>query len=184
MTGEMEKFQTKKAVFTKENLHEVTNIASHYFEDRSDAEDLAQEVFLRLLGLIENDQFTWTGFGPFMSWCHKTVRNMALTALRSRQIHQRALLALSDDTDTALVQQVDLSPESAASLSASLPAGQRDCYTLYYIEGLSYEDTAKRLGLSESTVRSQCSRAKQTLFKTFSSGPCKKQPASAFDEWI
>lgn len=161
----MEKRQTQKEVFTKNNLDEVTNIASHYFEDSADAEDLAQEVFLRLVGLIDNDQFEWTGFGPFMSWCHKTVRNMALSVLRSRQIHQKAMQTLTYDSNSAQANPTDFCLETPTTLSGRIPSGQRDYYFLYYIEGLSYEDIAARLGLSESTVRSQCSRVKQTILK-------------------
>ena len=165
MTGEMDKFQTKRAVFTKENMHEVTNIASHYFEDSADAEDLAQEVFLKLVCLIDNGLFEWTGFEPFMSWCHKTVRNMALSVLRSRQIHQKAMQTLTYDSNSDQMIQTEISLETPTTLSGRIPSGQRDYYFLYYIEGLSYEDIAARLGLSESTVRSQCSRVKQTILK-------------------
>jgi RNA polymerase sigma-70 factor (ECF subfamily) len=57
----------------------------------------------------------------------------------------------------------ELSAAELLSLVQSLPSGFRAVFNLYAIEGYSHKEIAGKLGIEESTSRSQFTRAKQLL---------------------
>lgn len=164
MTGVMDHSETKAKVFTDENYNEVKRIALRYFPNDADAKDLAQELFMRVLDLVESNAFEWTGRGQFMKWCHITVRNMALAQLRSERRHR--ILAKENCMPVLSDVMTDISPEAASALGEQLSDNQRRYYVLHYLEGQDYQEIARSQGLAVSTVQSQCSRAKKAICKT------------------
>ena len=138
---------------------QVLRTAYRILGNWADAEDVAQEVFLRLYrhGLgFQND-------AVLGGWLYRVTVNLCLDRARSRRPTE----------ELAELASQDASPESAASgeerkrrlmrALAALPAKERAAVVLREIEGLSTGEVAAILGSSEGTVRSQISQALSRL---------------------
>ena len=132
-----------------------------------DAEDLTQEVFVRVFRSLS----TYTP-GTFEGWLHRITTNLYLDqARRKAKIRYDAL---ADDAETRLPSKT-LSPdaqvldglfdEDVESALAALPPDFRAAVVLCDIEGLSYEEIADVLGLKLGTVRSRLHRGRTMLRK-------------------
>lgn len=139
----------------------MMGVCLRYIGDRETAQDVLQDGFLKVFTHIE----TYTGTGSFEGWLRKIFVNSALEQLRKQDV-----LRESTDLDsTAELAQTDSSPLadiSAAELMRliqSLPDGFRTVFNLFAIEGYSHKEIAEQLQITESTSRSQYTRAKQLL---------------------
>lgn len=139
----------------------MMGVCLRYIGDRETAQDVLQDGFLKVFTHIE----TYTGTGSFEGWLRKIFVNSALEQLRKQDV-----LRESTDLDsTAELTQTDSSPLadiSAAELMRliqSLPDGFRTVFNLFAIEGYSHKEIAEQLQITESTSRSQYTRAKQLL---------------------
>ncbi len=119
----------------------------------SDAEDLAQLVFVKALEALP--RYEQRGV-PFGGWLFRLARNVVIDHIRTNREHVE-LDALTERTDgsagpeaTALArQQMD---EIAAAL-AELTDEQRDAIALRFFAGLSAREAAAAMGKQEGTVR-------------------------------
>lgn len=146
----------------------VFNIAYKFVGRYDDAEDLTQEVFVRLLRALP----TWDRRASFDTWLSSVSRNHCIDHYRrlrrenARFTHDvdpddlyiedplgRPDVALEAESDVALVRQ------ALAQLSPTL----RDAVALRDVHELSYEDIAARLKLPEGTVKSRINRGRQEL---------------------
>jgi RNA polymerase sigma-70 factor (ECF subfamily) len=125
-----------------------------YLESQDEAEDVVQDVFLRVL---KNDALPEN----FRAWIYKIARNRCLDVIRKRNRRPDAQAlppASRVDADltgclTRLVRR-----EQRAHLRrtlAELPENQREVLHLRYAEGLSRAEIADVLDLSESLVKSR-----------------------------
>ncbi len=127
-----------------------------------DAQDAAQEVFLRLhkhLGRLKNDR-------SLSPWLYRVTVNVCRDVGRKRQSAQ--LVELEDLPSPASAEQEFTASERRGMLKralASLPEKERAAIVLRDIEGLDTSEVAKILGSSEATVRSQVSTARVKLKK-------------------
>jgi RNA polymerase sigma-70 factor (ECF subfamily) len=119
----------------------------------SDAEDLAQIVFVKALEALP--RYEQRGV-PFGGWLFRLARNVVIDHIRTSREHVEldALVERSDETAgpeaTALArQQLD---EIAAAL-AGLTDEQRDAIALRFFAGLSAREAAVAMGKQEGTVR-------------------------------
>ncbi len=144
--------------------------------DRAMAEDLCQEVFLRVhKGLPEFD-----GQGRFVSWLHTIAMNVAITEYRRRRTQKRDARTLSIDAPIAGTDDLYLQPsgrevdpgerahhaEFLARVRAcvqQLPDEFRAAVVLRDMESLSYEEIGAALGLAPGTVRSRIHRGRLLL---------------------
>lgn len=127
------------------------------FPSLSDADDLVQEAYARLLGAHAT--------GPVAcarAFLYVTARNLALNQLRHRRIERPEGLAeidaLAVPDETAAVPEAVARAEDFQVLVAaiqSLPARCRQIVTLRKIYGLSQREVAAQLGLSEHTIEVQ-----------------------------
>lgn len=132
--------------------------------DPSDAEDLAQEAFLKaFLSLDRYDPAR-----PFLSWVFKIAHNTAFDHLRARR-HDEPL-------DDALVEAL---PEAGAGVEESvsaavdaelvdralsaMPAAYREVLLLRHKEELEYAQIAEITGIPEGTVKIRLFRGRQLL---------------------
>ena len=132
--------------------------------NRADAEDLTQDVFLRVFRSL--DSYVP---GTFEGWLHRITTNLFLD-----QVRRRARLRLDPAgdalegsvapapaaSDLALAGMFDNDVEDALS---ALPADFRDVVLLADVDGLSYEEVAAVLGLKLGTVRSRIHRGRSRL---------------------
>ena len=138
-------------------------VCLRYVNDSETARDLMQDGFIKVFTSIN----TYTGSGAFEGWLRKIFVNCALEYLRRNDV-----LRESTDLDNTaeLVQPnsnaiSDLSAAELMQLVHDLPAGFRTVFNMFAIEGYSHKEISEALGITESTSRSQYTRAKQLLQK-------------------
>ena len=157
-------------VLVRRHERMVFNIAWRMLRNREDAEDAAQEAFLRAFRSIE----TFRGQAKFSSWLYRITVNFCLSALESATASRR-LVHLSDDldTDNTDLAAKEASPEQIAgredfaerirALVDDLPPKYRAVLTLYYLQDRSYLQVAEILDIPLGSVKVQLHRAKNLL---------------------
>ncbi|HET7196738.1 MAG TPA: RNA polymerase sigma factor SigE [Nocardioides sp.] len=143
----------------------VYRLAYRLTGDRHDAEDLTQEVFVRVFRSLS----TYTP-GTFEGWLHRITTNLFLDQARRKQ--RIRFDALSDEAASRLpsalptpdVAQLDRTFDADVEAAlASLAPDFRAAVVLCDVEGLSYEEIADVLGLKLGTVRSRIHRGRAML---------------------
>jgi len=144
-------------------LKRVTSIAWGIVRSPQDAEDLAQEAFVKAYQSIGRFR-TGEPFGP---WIFRIVTNLALDVVKHRRRFRHE--ELSDTEPAERRDHADL-PAIANELGAridaaiqSLPEMQRIVARLYLVEQFDHGEIAKMMKLSEGTVRSHLSLARKKL---------------------
>lgn len=132
--------------------------------DAHDAEDLVQEVLLRVRRGLETYRP-----GSLEGWLSRITTNVYLDQVRQRS--RRPLEVLSDDTERALpsAETVDEAlaaraiPADVEAALADLPPEYRAAVVLCDVVGLSYAEIGEALGVPIGTVRSRVHRARRRL---------------------
>lgn len=139
--------------------NDVLRVSYFYLNNREQAEDVTQDVFVRLM-----DNRPVLNPGSEKSWLLKVALNRCRDLWRSSW-HKRVLLGskkldLIPDDD-----RIDQKIEKEALLQAvnALPAPEKEVFLLFYYQGLSTQETAEVLGVPEGTVSSRLSRGRQKL---------------------
>ena len=128
--------------------------------DRSLADDLVQEAFLRVLRY----RGSFRAPSSFAAWLYKIVRNVCLDQIRSRQHEDRALRRLERDCVNPVSWEHE--DERAAVVRAALrrlDENQRAILELKRIHGLTYAEIAERVGTTEGAARVRVHRAVKQL---------------------
>ena len=143
----------------------VYRLAHRLTGNRADAEDLTQEVFVRVFRSLD----TYTP-GTFEGWLHRITTNLFLDQARRKQ--RIRFDALSDERAARLASPAP-APETAYAEQtfdddveralASLPPDFRAAVVLCDVEGLSYEEIATILDAKLGTVRSRIHRGRSML---------------------
>ena len=133
-------------------------VCMRYVGDRTLAEDLLQDGFVTLFTRLES----YKGEGSFEGWARRIFVTTALMSLRKKDA-----LKMSDELETArgikadtMTQMQSLNYKELMKLVMELPTGFRTVFNLYVIEGYSHKEIADMLGISETTSRTQLSRAR------------------------
>jgi RNA polymerase sigma-70 factor (ECF subfamily) len=131
--------------------------------NKSEAEDLVAETFLRALEAI--DRYRWTG-RPLASWLLTIARNLGMSQLRRRQRAKDAFrllprLASSEPSEASFAHGVDI--DDLRQALATLSPVQRDVIILRFVLGLDYPQVAQLAGKSVNNVRVIQCRALQKL---------------------
>lgn len=153
------------------NRHEtsVYSLCYRMTGDRAEAEDLAQESFLRV----------YRALGKFRKgarlkpWLLKIAANACLDLLRKKKQETLSLDSLMAVEDGPVSLREDEHPENAYLLEEAmgdvqmallhLPVDYRVALVLRYLEDLSYQEVADTLGVPLSTVETRIYRAKKAL---------------------
>jgi RNA polymerase sigma factor (sigma-70 family) len=143
----------------------VYRLAYRLTGNAHDAEDLTQEVFVRVFRSLH----TYTP-GTFEGWLHRITTNLFLDSARRKS--RIRFDALPDDADNRLPSPVP-APDAAylnqtfdadiEAALASLSPDFRAAVVLCDVEGLSYEEIADVLDLKMGTVRSRIHRGRAML---------------------
>ena len=139
-------------------------ICLRFASSQTEAEDMLMEGFYKVF----RDLQQFKGQCPLEAWVRQVVVNAALMHLRKR--HRQLTEALTIDEMPNDVATLDdpfehLNAGAVISLIQQLPPGFRTVFNLFAIEGYSHREIGERLGITESTSRSQYSRAKLALQK-------------------
>lgn len=134
-----------------------------YLGDREAAEDVLQDGFVTLFTRLSD----YKGNGSFEGWARKIFVNTALMNLRKKDA-----LKMSDDLEMArgvkaetVSQMQSLGYKELMAMITELPPGFRTVFNMYAIEGYSHKEIGDMLGISETTSRTQLSRARIWLQK-------------------
>ena len=145
------------------------NLAHWLTQDRTEAEDLVQETYLKAL----------KGFGTFQpgtnfrAWIYRILRNTFLTSRTGLARHvdvpledeegEIELPSPSDSPEATLLAQAD--QQMIASALQRLPVQAREIILLCDVEEMSYREIAETLGVPIGTVMSRLSRARAMMRK-------------------
>lgn len=143
---------------------------------REQAEDLTQEIFLRVYERLN----TFHGEAKFATWFYRIALNQCLNHCRNERRRHRTVANPEDDQATVLVElrvveQADANllrkeiQRQLRSAILSLKPEVRVLLLLKEIEGLSYEEIAERLECSPGTVASRLSRGRRLLARKLES---------------
>lgn len=140
------------------------NTSLRILKDTAEAEDIMQEAFLTAFEKID----TYEGKVSFGSWLKRIVINKSLDAIRKRKIkvtelnEETNIFTEENETDESEIQyRVD----AIKKAMEKLPDGYRIVLSMYLFEGYDHDEIAGILGISNSTSRSQYTRAKKYLLK-------------------
>jgi RNA polymerase sigma-70 factor (ECF subfamily) len=142
----------------------VFGLALSYLRDRGGAEDVAQEVFIKVWKALPQ----FDGRATLSTWIYAITRNTSFTALRGR----RASVSLSDPDVLASVEAMDaksgpsgaeLEGDALLRLVEQLPEKQRQVVTLFYMQEQSHEEVSAMLAMPVGTVKTLLHRARERL---------------------
>ncbi len=133
-------------------------VCIRYVGDRTLAEDVLQDGFITLFTKLKD----YKGDGSFEGWARRIFVTTALMSLRKKDA-----LKMSEDLDAvkgmkaeSTSQIQNLGYKELMELVMSLPPGFRTVFNMYAIEGYSHKEIAETLGITETTSRTQFSRAR------------------------
>jgi len=147
--------------------HRIVDFAHLLTGDRDAAEDVGQEVFLRLLRRPE----AYDPRRPFRAWIQTVARNLCHDRWRRDSTRARYQHAAVHERAFG-PRPVDAPPDGAAHAEAQaelrraiaeLPPKFRDAYVLCGVRGLSYEEAAEICGCPAKTVSTRLARARKRL---------------------
>lgn len=156
----------------RQHARRVYNLCYRFTGNRTEAEDLSQEVFLRIYRTLASYR---SGQGNFATWMTSVTRNLLIDHYR-RTKHERATDSLEDAM--AVVESKESSarrPDQHAmlgELSRQIQAGLRrispelrEAVILRDLQGLDYEEIRQVLQVPEGTVKSRINRGRIELAK-------------------
>jgi RNA polymerase sigma-70 factor, ECF subfamily len=158
--------------------HKVVKLVLRYTRNPADAEDVAQEAFIKAYRALPN----FRGDSAFYTWLYRIAINTAKNALVARSRNPRALPLepaegedgpdllnkLSDpDTPEGLALTEEIRTTVNAAIEA-LPEDLRTAIVLRELDGLSYEEIAAAMDCPIGTVRSRIFRAREAIDKQLS----------------
>ena len=136
-------------------------VCIRYIGDREAAEDVLQDGFVTLFTRLDS----YKGEGSFEGWARKIFVTTALMELRRKDA-----LKMSDELDVVrgmksetVSQLQSIGYKDIMNLITQLPPGFRTVFNLYAVEGFTHKDIGEMLGISETTSRTQLSRARAWL---------------------
>jgi RNA polymerase sigma factor (sigma-70 family) len=134
------------------------NICMRMLNDRVEAEDVLQEAFITTFGKLK-DLKDELAFG---SWLKRIVVNRCIDMVRKRKtwhVEVDESIPADDQQD----EPATYDPAIVTKALAMLPEGYRVIVTLFLFEDLPHKEIAKKLGISESTSKSQYARGRRKL---------------------
>ncbi|TDN68263.1 RNA polymerase sigma factor [Paraburkholderia sp. BL10I2N1] len=143
-------------------LPRLLALATRMLGDRMEAEDVAQEAFVR----IWKQAPSWReGEARFDTWLHRVMLNLCYDRLRGQR--EEPVAELPDQADPAASPDVQLEShtrdERIRVALAALPARQREALVLNYYQELSNIEAAALMGITVEALESLLARARRNL---------------------
>jgi RNA polymerase sigma factor (sigma-70 family) len=135
------------------------NLAFRILNNREDAEDMLQEAFVECFRNIDSFRFEST----FGAWLKKIVINRSINHIKKKKIDLTLCETLPANIYDEEEEDIIYETEKIFIGIEKLPDGYRIILTLYLLEGYDHAEISQILGISESTSKSQYSRAKEKL---------------------
>lgn len=152
--------------------HRIVKLVGRYVRDREEAQDVAQETFLKAYRALPN----FRGDSQFYTWIYRIAINTAKNHLAARARRPLEVDLENEDgerIDFTDVEKVIDTPErmlateqiktAILEVMEDLPDDLRQAITLREVDGLSYEDIAEAMECPIGTVRSRIFRARDAI---------------------
>lgn len=151
--------------------HKVMSLVRRFVKDQTEAEDVAQEAFIKAYRAINS----FRGDSAFYTWLYRIAVNTAKNALDARKRRPGSDVDIDDVEDFAFSDnlRVEENPETLLASEdmhriieetlAVLPEELRRALMLREFDGLSYEDIAEIMQCPIGTVRSRIFRAREAI---------------------
>jgi RNA polymerase sigma-70 factor (ECF subfamily) len=154
----------------------IWNFIRRFVHDAATAEDLLQEVFLRVVKSADE----WRGAAKFSTWLYTIARNLTVDHAR-RSVHRNAASLDADrnvggDSPMTLYDRIASPDRRADELTwdhetkrrideavAALPADQREVFLMREVMEMPFAEIAAAVGASEPTVKSRMRYALEKL---------------------
>ena len=149
------------SVLLERHYELIYRIAFKWCGNRADAEDVAQEVCVKLASVLKS----FDGRAAFTSWLYRVTLNVVrdMQRGRKRQTAKADALASVAQTEQAADQEMETTASQIWQAVAGLPDKQRDAVMLVHAEGLNHAQAADILDCKESTVSWYVHEAKKAL---------------------
>lgn len=141
----------------------MMGVCLRYTNNIEEAQDVLQDGFIKIFNKLHD----FESKGSLEGWVRRIMVNTALDHYRRNKKHQNDVEV---DAVSYKLEKSDFIVESITAddllkIVQSIPEGYRVVFNLFAIEGYSHKEIAERLGVTESTSKSQYSRAKSLLRK-------------------
>ncbi|UYO01389.1 MAG: RNA polymerase sigma factor [Devosia sp.] len=145
----------------EDHYDRIYRTAWRWCGNRSDAEDIAQEVCVKVGQAIGR----FDGRSAFSSWVYRITINAARDHLRAGQRRGRQTSAYAEvaPADQEAEQEMAVTTSQVWDAVRALPDKQRDAVLLVYAEDLSHAEAAAIMGIKEATVSFHVHEARKTL---------------------
>ncbi len=156
----------EKAQFALYNMHKAKfkAVCRRYARSDEDAEDIFQEAFVQVFRSLPS----LLNVNTLNAWMRQIMVRTAINYynkhLKNYEYVGDELLIFESNKDHQLILS-ELSKEELLKMINRLPDGYRVIFNMYAIDGFTHAEIAQQLGISESTSKSQYSRAKEWLRK-------------------
>jgi RNA polymerase sigma factor (sigma-70 family) len=134
------------------------NLAYRILNNREDAEDIVQEAFVDCFRNLGSFRFEST----FGAWLKKILVNKCINQIKKKKID----LTLTENLPAVIYEEEEEVTYDTGKIFKGiemLPDGYRVILTLYLLEGYDHSEISQILEITESTSKSQYSRAKEKL---------------------
>ena len=143
----------------------VYSLCLRMTQNQSEAEDLAQDVFVQLFRKVGS----FRGESAFTTWLHRMTVNQVLMHFRKKKVRDERS---SEDEETP--DRIEPGTENPGAMPVvdrialdnaieQLPPGYRTTFVLHDIEGYEHEEVARIMGCSVGTSKSQLHKARMKL---------------------
>ena len=147
--------------FYERFARKMMGVCLRYASSYEEAQDVLQDGFIKVFNNLDRYQ----NKGSLEGWVRRIMVNTSLDAYRKNKKHQQDVgmdqVEYLVEDKTYIIE--DIQADDLLKLVQSIPEGYRVVFNLYAIEGYSHKEIAERLGVTESTSKSQYSRAKKLL---------------------
>src|SRR4051812_24146398 len=155
-------------IIVRQNWRKVFNVAYKFVGRHDEAEDLTQDIFLKIFKALS----TFDRRANFQTWIISISRNLCIGHYRSVRKERQTIAREVDSNDLqpgsaeygayAQAEHQDLRAQLRRALEP-LPIALRTAVVLRDLQELSYQEIADRLGLPEGTVKSRINRGRIEL---------------------
>ncbi len=151
----------KYELLIKQYRSKIYGYAFYMLKNRMDADDITQEVFIRIWKNI--DKFN---LNSAKSWIMKTTHNLCIDYLRKNQISAVRQSNIEEEiilTDEEVMYKKNLLKERIREGIESLPENLKSIFVLYELQGFKYAEISKTFNLPINTVKVYLMRARKKL---------------------
>jgi RNA polymerase sigma-70 factor (ECF subfamily) len=154
----------------EDNFDKIYRYCAIKIGDRTEAEDMTQQVFLNAIKSLPSYKFKGM---PFSSWLYRIAHNQVVDYLRKKTRHATVpideMTAAGDD-DPREAAEMKLEMEELAIATKKLTTAQREVISLRFAADLSVAEVARTMGRSEGAVKALQHSAIAALRRVLAAG--------------